>query len=117
MKEHLHMKSSKLIKQIIVKLQVEGLHNWEGCNIPDVDFLKYPHRHIFHIEVAKSVMDSDREIEIIMLKRQIKEYLGTEPVRFGGMSCEMIAEEILIHFDADYVIVLEDNENGAKISR
>ncbi len=111
------MKSSKLTKQIIVKLQVEGLHNWENCNIPDVDFLKYPHRHIFHIELAKSVEDSDREIEIIMLKRQIKEYLGTEPVRFNGLSCEMIGEDLLNQFDADYVIVLEDNENGAKISR
>jgi hypothetical protein len=110
------MKSSKLIKQVIVRLQIEGIHSWDNCNIPDVDFLKYPHRHIFHIEVGASVEDSDREIEIIMLKRRIKEYLGDEPVMFYGLSCEMIAENILKQFDADYVIVLEDNENGAKIT-
>lgn len=111
------MNYSKLSKQVIVKLQVEGIHNWSNCDIEEVMFLKHPHRHIFHIEVAKSVEDSDREIEIIMLKRHIKTYLGDEPIMFGSKSCEMIAEELLVDFEADYVIVLEDGENGAKISK
>ena len=111
------MNYSRVSKQVIVKLQVEGIHNWENCDIKEVEFLKYPHRHIFHIELAKSVDDSDREIEIIMLKRKIKEYLGDEPVLFDGKSCEMIAENLLRVFDADYVEVLEDNENGAKITK
>lgn len=110
------MSGSKLSKQIIVKLQVEGLHNWENCNIPEVDFLKYPHRHIFHIELWKEVEGSDREIEIIKLKRHIKKYLGDEPINFKGQSCEMIAEELIKQFAATKVIVLEDNENGACIS-
>lgn len=117
MKEHLLMKSLELTKQIVVKLQVEGIHSWDNCNIPEVDFLKYPHRHMFHITLYKSVEDSDREIEIIMLKRKIKEYLGEEPVMFYGLSCEMIAENILKQFDADKVEVLEDNENGAVITK
>lgn len=111
------MSYSRLSKQVIVRLQVEGIHNWETCDINEVMFLKYPHRHIFHIELAKSVEDSDREIEIIMLKRHIKNYLGEEPVKFRSKSCEMIAEDLLNVFDADYVIVTEDGENGAKISK
>ena len=111
------MKNIEIEKKIVVKLQVEGIHSWDNCDLPEVDFLKYPHRHMFHITLHKSVMDSDREIEIIMLKRQIKEYLGDEPVMFYGLSCEMIAERILKQFDADYVEVLEDNENGAVITK
>ena len=110
------MNYSRPTKQVIVKLQVEGIHNWSDCDIEEVIFLKDPHRHMFHIELAKSVEDSNREIEIIMLKRHIKDYLGKEPVMFGSKSCEMISEELLRDFEADYVIVLEDGENGAKIS-
>ncbi len=98
---------------IIVKLQVEGIHQWKDCPIEDVMFLKDKHRHIFHIEVRKKVSHNDRDIEIIMLKRQILSYLGKQPIDFGNQSCEMIAEKILKSFDCTYVSVLEDNENGA----
>ena len=52
-------------KQIVVKLQVEGLHQWQDCPIEDVSFLRDRHRHIFHIEVRKKVSHNDRDIEII----------------------------------------------------
>jgi len=99
--------------KIVLNLNIEGIHYWKDCDIEEVMFLQYPHRHIFHIEVQKQVSHADRDIEIIKLKREIKNWLGSEPVNFGGKSCEMIAEEILKEFDACYVKVLEDNENGA----
>jgi len=102
-------------RQIIVKLQVEGLHKWAGCPIEDVSFLRDRHRHMFHIEVRKTVTHNDRDIEIIMLKREIINYLGKQPIEFGNQSCEMIAEDILTRFNCTYVSVLEDNENGAII--
>ena len=102
--------------EIIVKTQVEGIHRWKDCDIDEVMFLKYPHRHMFHIEMRVPVEHGDRDIEIIKLKRGINKYLGDEPVNFGNMSCEMIAEELMDVFNASYVKVLEDNENGALLT-
>jgi hypothetical protein len=106
-----------MLKQIIVRLQVEGLHRWKDCPIDEVSFLRDRHRHIFHIEARKRVSHNDRDVEIILFKRQLESFLGAEPIEFGDMSCEMIAEKILLEFDCDYVQVLEDNENGAVIRK
>ena len=78
-------------------------------------FLRHPHRHIFHIELRKEVTHADRDVEIIKLKREIKDYLGEEPINFQGRSCEMIADDLMDRFEASYVKVLEDGENGALV--
>lgn len=103
---------------IIINLQIEGVHNWANCDIDEVGFLKYPHRHIFHICCKKEVSHSDRDIEIIMLKRQIEAYLHEtygKVCQFKSQSCEMIAEEIYSKFALNYCSVLEDGENGAEV--
>lgn len=110
---------------IIVNLQVDGIHYWEGVTehseLKEVDFLQYPHRHMFHITAKMSVSHDDRDVEIIMLKRKIIKYLyrywndTKNCYHFGGMSCEMIARELLDNFGLCYCSVLEDNENGAEI--
>lgn len=114
-----------MTKNIIVTIQVEGLHSWPECPIEEVSFLKYPHRHIFFIKAKKNVSHSDRDIEIIQLKRKIQYYLLQKygigfkarlGCDFGRMSCEMIAEELIEKFNLNYVSVLEDNENGAEIT-
>ena len=60
---------------ILVNLQVEGVHSWSSCNITQVSYLKNIHRHQFYIRVEKSVSHTDRDIEIIKFKREIKQYL------------------------------------------
>jgi hypothetical protein len=105
-------------KEIVINLQVEGVHRWEDCDIEEVYFLRDYHRHIFHIEVRKEVSHNDREIEIIMLKRDIIFHLNLNwgyngSLFFDNMSCEDIAEWIYKRFECSYVKVLEDNENGA----
>ena len=42
---------------VIVKLQIEGLHKWPAAKemFPEVDFLSVGHRHIFHITCKKKV--------------------------------------------------------------
>ena len=109
---------------VIVKLQVEGIHWWTDAKnvFPEVGFLSDAHRHIFHITCKKRVNHDDRDVEFIMFKRDIQDYLYEKYYkkqdrchRFGPMSCEMIARELYEEFDLEYCSVFEDNENGAEI--
>lgn len=108
---------------IIVRLQIEGLHRWPDAAkvFPEVSFLSDPHRHMFHIECKKEVMHDDRDIEFIMFKRDVREHFvkyfkpELRLFDFDTMSCEMIAKELLEKFDCNYVSVFEDNENGAEV--
>lgn len=112
---------------IIIKLQVEGFHSWPQAAelLPEVGFLSAKHRHIFHIVAKKKVTHSDRDVEIILFKRKITDFLYFQygkndhslvnVCEFGPMSCEMIAEVLLKKFDLQYCSVLEDNENGAEV--
>jgi hypothetical protein len=107
---------------IVINLQVEGVHSWPNCDIDEVAFLKHPHRHIFHIECKKQVIHDDRDIEIIQLKREIifwlySQYGNNHNVHhFNSMSCEMIAKELFERFNLNYCKVLEDGENGAEVT-
>lgn len=105
---------------IIVNLQVEGFHNWAQARevFPEAGFLADRHRHMFHIKCTKAVSHSDRDVEIIMFKREIQAYLAKtygNVCEFGSKSCEMLSEELLKEFDLEYCSVLEDGENGAEV--
>ena len=108
---------------IIVRLQIEGLHRWPDAAkvFPEVSFLSDPHRHIFHIECRKEVFHDDRDSEFIMFKRDVREHFvkyfnaDLRLFDFDTMSCEMIARELLEKFECVYVSVFEDNENGAEV--
>jgi len=111
---------------IIINLQVEGIHCWPDAGQFDVtvQFLEYPHRHIFHITCEKSVTHDDRDIEIILFKRAVRDYLEITYMSptyamldFGNMSCEMIARLLVKDFNLESCTVLEDGENGAKVMR
>ena len=101
---------------IIVKLTYEALHQWADCDIEEVYYLKYPHRHTFYITAKKKVNHDDRDIEIIMFKKNILDYIDDKYKGFFGfLSCEMIAKELVAKFNLSYCQVLEDNENGAEV--
>lgn len=111
---------------IIIRLAVDGMHNFPKAAelFPEVAFLADRHRHMFHFIVAKRVFHDDRDVEFIMFKRDILNYLTnqysdayTRTMEFGAQSCEMLAREILNQFDCEWVEVWEDNENGARIER
>ena len=110
---------------IIVKLQVEGTHNWpdatDGAGA-EMHYLEYRHRHMFHIDARKEVFHDDRDVEFIVFKRKINDYLvhkyynsEIDCCDFGSQSCEMLASEIYKEFDLCYCSVYEDNENGAEV--
>jgi hypothetical protein len=118
---------------IFIRFQIEGFHNFPGAKelFPEVGFLADRHRHIFHIECKKEVFHDDRDVEFIMFKREIQSYVidkfganyrdDSPPFHyhceFGGMSCEMIAKDLLEHFELESCSVLEDGENGAEVRR
>lgn len=108
---------------VIAKLELEGLHNWPDAKkvFPEVAFLSDMHRHKWYITAKKQVFHDDRDVEFIMFKRDIEEYLRAKYWRedlrthmFGAKSCEMLAREILEKFNCEYVSVFEDNENGSE---
>jgi flagellar biosynthesis component FlhA len=95
----------------------EGWHHWE--NAPDtVPYLRDNHRHIFHVKLWKEVQEQDREIEFITFKHNVESYIEQ---KYEGhsfhYSCEMIATDLLNHFQASIVEVSEDGENGARVER
>lgn len=104
---------------VVVNLQVEGFHNWEGA-FDEVSFLRDTHRHIFHIEAKKQVAHLDRDDEFILLKRRVETFIKDTwgmPCQFGNMSCEMIALDIYREFKLETCYVYEDNENGGGVER
>jgi hypothetical protein len=109
---------------VIVRLQVDGEHNFPAAKklFPEVAFLSDPHRHMFHIEAKREVFHDDRDVEFIMFKRDLQDYLKQvyyKPEKrthvFGPMSCEMICKDIMNQFDCKSVTVWEDLENGAEV--
>lgn len=113
-------------KLIVINLRIEALHNWPEARTiaPQVGFLSDLHRHEFHISCKKQVSHNERDIEIIMFKRDVQQYLKDKYfdahqniINFGPLSCESIAEELINHFDLEVCEVLEDGENGAAVVR
>lgn len=102
---------------VITRNEIQGIHYWEGAIRP-VEHLKYPHMHNFIITCKFRVTDADRQLEIILQQEAIRQYIEKRygrPANFGKMSCEMIAEEIVLNFEkCVYCKVLEDGFGGAE---
>jgi len=115
---------SRTARYIEVTFQKEGIHKYPAAltdpKLKDVEFLGYPHRHMFHFRVRVSVTHNDRDIEFILFKRELENlYQGTLNIDF--QSCEMLAEDLTRYITLHYpdreveVGVSEDGENGAII--
>ena len=108
-------------KQIFVTWQKEGIHQYPGA--PEgVEFLQYPHRHMFHFRVDIEVFHDDRDIEFILFKRELEELYSSEgPMSLNYQSCEMIARDLAKYIQTKYpnralsISVAEDNENGCRL--
>ena len=110
---------------IWVTFQKEGIHRYPAAvtdpKLESVSFLGHPHRHIFHFRVEMEVFHDDRDVEFIMLKRELEGLYNTDTLLLNNMSCEMLARELLIYLTHNYpsrdltIEVSEDNENGCKL--
>lgn len=105
-------------KFIWVTFQKEGIHKYPDA--PEgVEFLKYPHRHIFHFKVELEVFHDDRDVEFILFKRELENLFVNGTLQLDYKSCEMIADDLSSYIQNKYkgrdlkITVSEDNENGA----
>ena len=117
----------KAQRQIWITWQKEGIHKYPAAltdpNLADVQFLGYPHRHMFHFRVWIDVFHNDRDLEFIQFKRWCESlYSGQGAVlSLDHKSCEMMADDLYIQIASRYpgrrvhIEVSEDGENGALI--
>ena len=107
---------------IIVRGQYEFNHRYAHAPA-EVSYLRNIHRHLFNYEVELEVYHDDRELEFIMVKHDIEEYLSRREENWvDTTSCEQMAKCIGLYLQTKHgfersltVSVFEDNENGAKI--
>ena len=107
-------------KNIWVTFQKEGIHKYPDA--PDeVDFLRYPHRHMFHFKVQIEVYDNDRDIEFFIFKRWLESLYADDTLQLDYKSCEMMADDLAKQIKDKYpgrqlsIDVSEDGENGCHI--
>jgi len=108
----------KIKRWIEVSFQKEGIHRYPDAPA-GVEFLQHPHRHIFHFYVKLEVFHNDRDVEFILLKRELETLYSKNTLDADYKSCEMLAEELIQYIVEEYparditVRVYEDDENGA----
>ena len=118
----------KTLNMINVTFTKEGIHKYPAAlNDPklatgdwdDVSYLGYPHRHIFHFEVAIQVFHDDRDVEFIQFKRWLERLYSMDTLQLDYKSCEMISDDLAAQINARYpgrkivIKVSEDGENGS----
>lgn len=118
----------KTLNMIYVTFTKEGIHKYPAAlNDPklatgdwdDVSFLGYPHRHIFHFEVAIQVFHDDRDVEFIQFKRWLERLYSMDTLQLDYKSCEMISDDLAAQINTRYpgrkivIKVSEDGENGS----
>ena len=114
-------------RQIWITWQKEGIHKYPAAltdpALADVQFLGYPHRHIFHFRVWIDVFHNDRDLEFIQFKRWCESLYNSDNsvLSLDYKSCEMMADDLYIQIASRYpgrvvhIEVSEDGENGALI--
>jgi len=103
-----------------VSFRFEGFHRWPEAP-PEVAFLRTRHRHVFHVKAWKSVKHDDRDVEFILLKREVEGFCQARsqyekehgPNDITNWSCEKWARTLIEEFYLDGCEVSEDGENGA----
>jgi len=118
-----------------VTYRFAGIHRWPTAPDGDTAFLRYPHRHIFHVTLGVVVAGLNRELEFLQLQERLRVAIsavgsfspihvdvtpGVTYVDLDDLSCEMLATRLFTEFttsgyEVTFVEVSEDGENGARI--
>ena len=108
-------------QRAVVTFRAEGFHRW--AEAPDArNYLRYPHRHLFHVAVALDLRGADREVEFHDLLAVARDgWYQAHATAKGLASCETLAEGVGGHVGRTYpgreltVEVWEDGEVGAVV--
>ena len=110
---------------IWVRYEAPGWHNWPGA--PDHRaYLRYEHRHLFHVEARREVAHDDRALEFHDVRDVLELAWGGMTganQALGARSCEMMARELINALVGRFgdgppwtVSVSEDGECGAVVT-
>lgn len=108
---------------VVARFTFEGFHCWPTA--PDeVAFLRDRHRHVFHVRAWAPVKHEDRDIEFILLGRELRQWCLSQRNReiagdaeVTSWSCETWCRKLIEAFPyLRQVEVLEDGENGAVVN-
>lgn len=110
-----------MVKQkfIWITFQKEGIHKYPDAPA-GVEFLAFPHRHMFHFRVELEVFDNDRDVEFILLKRELESLYDGDTMQLDYKSCEMMADDLYTYINVNYpdrdivIEISEDGENGTR---
>lgn len=103
----------------VISTSFEGIHQYPDAP-NDVSFLKYPHRHIFHVKISIEQFHNDRDVEFILFKRFINKVIANKKFP-KSVSCEMMSDFIFKKILKKYpdrrtrIEISEDLENGSLI--
>lgn len=117
--------------EVFVTAHIRALHSWN--NAPNERaYLRHPHTHLFKITAWYEVDHADRDLELHDLSSELtgtiasiamdmtekEPYYDGDILTFGGMSCEMIGEEILLRDDRVSRVQIEEEDGlGAIVYR
>lgn len=104
-----------LKKFVVIKTQFPAIHRYPEAT-GQTAYLRHSHRHVFYVVMKWEVQDNNREIEFLKKKTEANRFIFEELYDFniGELSCEDLAELLAKKFEANFVSVFEDNENGAE---
>jgi hypothetical protein len=103
---------------IIINTRFSAVHLWPDCDLEEVYYLRFPHRHEFHVKVKAPVSHENRDIEFILLKNKIERWISEnwDKKNLKQKSCETMCNDLMYNFpELTYVSVLEDGENGSEV--
>lgn len=107
-------------KMIWVTFQKKGIHQFNGAKevqFKDVNYLQYPHRHLFKFKVSIEVFHDDREIEFHQFLNYLESLYEESILSLNNSSCEMIADNLAKQICKKYSLkkrnfIIEVSEDG-----
>lgn len=111
--------------KVWVTFQRKGIHRYPAAAteeiLKDVDYLGYPHRHLFKFKVSIDVFHNDRDIEFHQFLNWLESLYDEGTLALDYRSCEMISDDLAAKINDKFpnrevtIDVSEDGEVGSYV--